>query len=80
MKPLMKKILPFILLMLICYCAYSQHTVAKKWDADMGGLGGDDMYALGQTRDGGYILGGLSGSGIGGNKTQPCWGGGQTTG
>ncbi len=45
-----------------------------QWDKDFGGINGDALYSIQQTRDGGYILGGSSASGIGGNKTQACWG------
>src|SRR4051812_22708364 len=34
----------------------------------------DELNSLQQTADGGYILGGWSASGIGGDKTQPLWG------
>lgn len=46
----------------------------KQWDKDFGGIGMDNFHSLQQTIDGGYILGGGSGSGIGGDKTQPLWG------
>ncbi len=47
----------------------------KLWDKDFGGTGDDEFYSLQQTADGGYILGGLSNSGISGDKTQAAWGG-----
>jgi len=46
----------------------------QQWDKDFGGTGYDVLYSLQQTADGGYILGGASLSGIGGDKTQPSWG------
>jgi hypothetical protein len=46
----------------------------KQWDKDFGGTGIDDLYALKQTIDGGYILGGASLSPSGGDKTQPSQG------
>lgn len=46
-----------------------------QWDKRFGGTGTDDLQSLSQTRDGGYILGGLSSSGVSGDKTQPSWGG-----
>ena len=46
----------------------------KQWDQDFGGTDYNWFCFLQQTPDGGYILGGYSNSGIGGNKTQPCWG------
>ncbi len=41
----------------------------KEWDKDYGGTKDDDFYSLQKTIDGGYVLGGLSASGIGGDKT-----------
>jgi hypothetical protein len=49
-----------------------------QWDKDFGGTGVDNLYSLQQTTDGGYILGGNSGSGISGDKTQDVWGGAWT--
>src|SRR6185295_9292086 len=46
----------------------------KQWDKDFGGTGTDLFYSLKQTADGGYILGGISASGISGDKTQATWG------
>jgi len=45
----------------------------KQWDKDFGGMEWEEMYAIQQTSDGGFILGGLARSGIGGNKTQANW-------
>ena len=42
----------------------------KQWDKTFGGDGDDGLFSLQQTIDGGYILGGYSNSGIGGDKTQ----------
>jgi hypothetical protein len=47
----------------------------KQWDRNFGGTENDVLYSLQQTADGGYILGGASFSGIGGDKTQPSLGG-----
>ncbi len=46
----------------------------KQWDKDFGGMDWDELHALKQTADGGYIFGGRSLSGIGGDKTQNVWG------
>jgi|SRR6185436_4019082 len=46
----------------------------KEWDKDFGGNSDDRLYSLQQTNDGGFILGGYSISGVGGDKTQPTWG------
>jgi len=43
----------------------------KLWDRSFGGAGHDGIYGLQPTTDGGYILGGVSESGVGGNKTSP---------
>jgi len=48
---------------------------AKEWDKRFGGSGFDSFRSLSQTADGGYILGGSSSSGAGGDKTQDCRGG-----
>ncbi len=46
----------------------------KQWDKDFGGSARDELDAMKQTADGGYILGGSSLSDVSGNKTQPRWG------
>lgn len=46
----------------------------KQWDYRFGGIYGEVLYSVQQTTDGGYILGGSSGSEINGDKTQPNWG------
>ncbi len=46
---------------------------SKQWDKDFGGTSDDWLPSLQQTVDGGYILGGNSKSGIGGDKTQNTW-------
>ncbi|WP_170114024.1 T9SS type A sorting domain-containing protein [Pontibacter mucosus] len=47
----------------------------KEWDKTLGGLLGDYLSALIQTQDGGFMLGGTSGSGIGGDKSEEHRGG-----
>lgn len=47
----------------------------KEWDKRIGGLADDHCHSIVQTIDGGYILAGISNSGIGGNKTSPLQGG-----
>ncbi|MFI5218679.1 MAG: T9SS type A sorting domain-containing protein [Bacteroidia bacterium] len=47
----------------------------KEWDKTFGGDEWDALYAVEQTTDGGYILGGYSLSGISGDKSEPSWGG-----
>ena len=45
----------------------------KIWDKRFGGYADDFLYAMQPTQDGGYILGGISQSDTGGDKTQPNW-------
>src|SRR4030095_12071626 len=47
----------------------------KQWDKLFGGTSNEGLRSLQQTADGGYILGGTSNSGIGGDKTEDSWGG-----
>ena len=47
----------------------------KQWDKRFGGTSNEGLHSLQQTADGGYILGGTSNSGIGGDKTEDSWGG-----
>ena len=44
---------------------------SKQWDLAYGGDNGDGLHSVRQTRDGGYILGGDSSSGLSGDKTEP---------
>jgi hypothetical protein len=46
----------------------------KQWDKTIGGDQDDMFHSLQQTRDGGYILGGKSSSGISYDKTEPSRG------
>ncbi len=46
-----------------------------EWQKTIGGTGGEELESVEQTMDGGYILGGISGSGISGNKTEIIIGG-----
>lgn len=46
----------------------------KQWDKSFGGFQNDWLFSILQTADGGYLLGGYSESGIGGDKTQANWG------
>lgn len=47
----------------------AQTAPAKQWDKTFGGNSEDVLTSLKQTADGGYILGGISQSGISGDKT-----------
>jgi hypothetical protein len=50
----------------------------KTWDKTIGGGGNDIAQSLEQTPDGGWIVGGNSDSGIGGDKTEEFKGGGES--
>ncbi|MFC5271775.1 T9SS type A sorting domain-containing protein [Adhaeribacter terreus] len=54
----------------------AQTTPAISWDKALGGGDGDNLTCFGQTSDGGFILGGNSASGIGGDKSQVHFGNG----
>ncbi len=43
---------------------------SKEWDKTLGGSGDEDLKSLQQTADGGYILGGVSSSDAGGDKSE----------
>lgn len=45
------------------------------WQNTIGGFFGDTPFSLRQTSDGGYIIGGYTPSGLGGDKTEPNYGG-----
>lgn len=57
------------ILIFSCIDVFSQSPV-KQWDADFGGTDYEQFAAVQQTKDGGYIAGGYSESGISGDKTQ----------
>lgn len=46
----------------------------QQWDKTLGGSGFDELHALQQTTDGGYLAAGYSSSDISGDKTQGCRG------
>ena len=47
---------------------FAQTPPLKQWDKTFGGSSGDNLFSLQQTTDGGYIFGGISASGISGDK------------
>jgi hypothetical protein len=59
----------------IMNCAFSQNPLVKMWDRRYGGTNHEILNNLVQSHDGGFVLGGISYSGIGGDKTEPCWDG-----
>ncbi|WP_158267547.1 T9SS type A sorting domain-containing protein [Adhaeribacter arboris] len=46
----------------------------KEWDQRLGGSGTEELRTVFQTKDGGYVLGGRSDSGVSGDRTQPSQG------
>src|SRR4051812_18025463 len=46
----------------------------KVWDKSFGGTNDDKLFCITQTRDGGFIAGGTTRSGVGGNKISPHFG------
>jgi type IX secretion system substrate protein len=70
----MKKIISSTILILLLNQVHSQNPLVKQWDNRFGGTDFDEIFCFQQTKDGGYILGGFSESGIGGDKTQTTWG------
>ena len=46
-----------------------------EWSKTFGGSGAEELRAVIQTQEGGYLLGGKSDSGVSGNRTQPSQGG-----
>jgi len=71
----MKKINSTLILVLSVNLLYSQNPFVKQWDYRFGGYDNEYLLAFKHTSDGGYILGGWSGSGATGDKTEPNWGG-----
>lgn len=45
-----------------------------EWQNSIGGNGDDNLTSIQQTADGGYIVGGYSGSGSSGDKAESCYG------
>src|SRR5258707_134026 len=69
----MKKIILLIVsCVLILDTSFSQEI---EWQNTIGGSDDDEIFAVQQTSDGGYILGGSSYSNISGDKTENCLGG-----
>lgn len=47
----------------------------KEWDKTFGGTETDELHAVKQTPDGGYLLAGMSNSRLSGDKTEASWSG-----
>jgi hypothetical protein len=58
-----------------CTNLQAQTTFNKLWDKTFGGPGIDHLFSGQRTSDGGFIFGGASNSGAGGDKTDPFKGG-----
>ena len=71
---MMRKVRIFIFFLCCFHCAFAQNPLVKQWDKRFGGTNTDYLYSFQQTSDGGFILGGSSVSGTGGDKTQATWG------
>lgn len=59
-----------------CTAVFAQPNIQIEWQRTIGGDNADKVTNIFQTPDGGYILGGVSGSGISGEKTDTSRGGG----
>jgi len=69
----MKHLATFILFLGWCLVVNAQAPLVKQWDYRYGGTGKEYLHSFQQTNDRGYISGGRSYSGIGGDKTQSNW-------
>ena len=58
------------LLSIIFVLAASAQDPQIEWQKTIGGDSIDELHAIHQTADGGYILGGFSNSGVTGDKTE----------
>ena len=68
MKLTMKKTITLLALLLFTITIYAQDPNIL-WQRTIGGSGDETLYSIKQTPDGGYIVGGASGSDISGDKT-----------
>ena len=68
MKNIMKKTITVLTLLLNTVVNYAQDP-SILWQRTIGGSGDETLYSIKQTPDGGYIVGGASGSDISGDKT-----------
>ena len=69
----MKITLFLALFIQLSVCLFGQRPSVELWDKRFGGAGEDGESVFQQTRDGGYIIGGTSNSGVDGDKTQSNW-------
>ena len=57
-----------------CWIVKTDALGNKIWDMSYGGTADDFLHSARQTSDHGFIIGGFTYSGVGGNKTTPLWG------
>jgi len=69
----MKRCLLPLLYICLAQTLWSQAPLVKMWDKRFGGTEDDELRSFQQPTDGGYILGGSSESGVGGDKTQSSY-------
>nr|MBK9653884.1 hypothetical protein [Bacteroidota bacterium] len=63
----------FLLTAFICNAQNTKYDI--QWQNTIGGSWHDYLYSICPSPDGGYILGGVSGSNISGDKSENCYGG-----
>jgi len=63
----------FLFVTIILFRGAAQTPSVKMWDHRYGGTKTEEVFSLEHTRDGGYMLAGISQSGADGDKTEPCW-------
>ncbi|MBJ6118122.1 T9SS type A sorting domain-containing protein [Pontibacter sp. BT310] len=76
--PFTGRLLRFVLF-LLCFTVFhplqAQHAPHKLWDKTIGATYDEALQIVIQTNDGGYLLGGYSGSGVSGDKSETSRGG-----
>ena len=68
----MKKVTLLILNLVFCFTLFAQINI--DWQSNVGGSGADEMRTVLGTSDGGVLAGGVSASGISGNKSVSSYG------
>ena len=68
----MKKVALLILNLVFCFTLFAQINI--DWQSNVGGSGADEMRTVLGTSDGGVLAGGVSASGISGNKSVSSYG------
>jgi len=65
--------LPLIITVFLFHCSNAQNPLIKLWDHRYGGTGNEKLSVFRETKDRGFVLGGVSSSAISGDKSQPSW-------